>query len=377
MFRFVCKKLIQTSKLKIGISTSISTSSISINKHSFTVSYLVNSCGLSEEAAIAASNKIHLQLKTSDRANSVLSLFSNHGFTKPQISKLITRRPSLLLADSQKTLSPKIEFLLSRGLSGPDLAKIICRDPFVLAKGLELQFIPSFDYLKTVLHTDNNVAAVLKRTTRFVLTNLQQIIEPNIALLRAHGVPESRISTLLIYQPRSILQSSDRFNEILEKIKDMGFDSQSSTFVLAINVIAGTTETTWQGKLAVYRRWGWSEDQIHSAIRKQPLCMLTSEKKIMEVMDFLVNIMGWKSSVIANCPSLLLLSLEKRIIPRCSVIQVLLSKGLIGKDLSLSSVLKASEKDFLKKYVTKYLVEVPQLLEVYQGLALDLRKSVG
>ncbi|KAF8408734.1 hypothetical protein HHK36_004802 [Tetracentron sinense] len=382
MFRFVCKLKVEISTVQLYFiqkNQSISTSSI--NKHSFTVSYLVYSCGLSKEIAIAASKKIHLQ--TSDRADSVLSLFSNHGFTKTHISKLITRRPSLLLSDPEKTLSPKIDFLLSRGISGPELVKMVCRDPSVLGRSVELQLIPSFDYLKSVLHTDKNVAATFKRTTWFVRTNLQQVIEPNIALLRAHGVPESRISTLLMNQPRALLQKAGRFNEILEKIKGLGFDSLSSRFVLMIPVITGMTEITWQEKLAVYSRWGWSEEQIHSAIRKQPLCMITSEKKIMEVMDFLVNTMGLKSSVIANCPSILLLSLEKRIIPRCSVVQVLLSKGLIEKDFSISTLLIPSEERFLKKYVTKYLVEVPQLVEVYhgkiglQGLAIGLRKSVG
>jgi mTERF domain-containing protein len=60
-------------------------------------------------------------------------------------------------------------------------------------------------------------------------------------------------------------------------------------------------------------------------------------------------------------------SLEKRIIPRCSVVQVLLLKGSTNENFSLSYVLFRAEERFLKIFVTKHLNQVPQLLSVYQG----------
>jgi mTERF domain-containing protein len=64
-------------------------------------------------------------------------------------------------------------------------------------------------------------------------------------------------------------------------------------------------------------RWGWSEDDVLSAFRKFPQCMIMSEKKIMQVMDCLVNKMGWPSGMVAKNPVVMGFSLEKRIIPRC------------------------------------------------------------
>jgi mTERF domain-containing protein len=95
--------------------------------------------------------------------------------------------------------------------------------------------------------------------------------------------------------------------------------------------------------------------------------MMLSEKKIMKGLDFFVNKMGWPSKEIVHCPVILFLSLEKRIIPRCKVIQVLWSKGLIKKDISLNTVLLPVEKRFLERFVTKFEEEVPQLLSVYEG----------
>ncbi|KAF8395572.1 hypothetical protein HHK36_019522 [Tetracentron sinense] len=62
----------------------------------------------------------------------------------------------------------------------------------------------------------------------------------------------------------------------------------------------------------------------------------------------------------------LLLSLEKRTMPRCSVIEVLFSKGLMKKGQMGNALMKA-EDVFLKNYVIKYEEDLPQLLMIYQS----------
>ncbi|PRQ55511.1 putative transcription regulator mTERF family [Rosa chinensis] len=114
-------------------------------------------------------------------------------------------------------------------------------------------------------------------------------------------------------------------------------------------------------------RWGWSEDDVFSAFKMHPPCMIMSVKKLMQVMDFLVNKMGWSSRMIAKHPLVLSFSFEKRIIPRCSVVKVLMLRGLKNKNLNLNYVLQPAQKEFLEKFVTKFLDRVPQLLIVYQG----------
>ncbi|PRQ55522.1 putative transcription regulator mTERF family [Rosa chinensis] len=113
-------------------------------------------------------------------------------------------------------------------------------------------------------------------------------------------------------------------------------------------------------------RWGWSEDDFLSAFRKCPRSMVVSEKKLMQVMDFWVNKMGWPSVIIAKYAIVCSYSLQKRIIPRCSVLKVLLSKGLINENLSKPCVLAYAEEQFLEMFVTKFVNQIPQLLSVYQ-----------
>ena len=128
----------------------------------------------------------------------------------------------------------------------------------------------------------------------------------------------------------------DKFKEILEEVKEMGFDPSKLKFVLAVKAMRAMSKSTW--KIEVCKQWGWSEYEICLAFSKSPCCMMHSEDKIMATMDFFINKMGEKSSLIAPWPLLLSLRLENRMIPQYSVVQFLLSKGLIDKDFSLTAV---------------------------------------
>ncbi|XP_077248876.1 uncharacterized protein LOC143888372 [Tasmannia lanceolata] len=93
-----------------------------------------------------------------------------------------------------------------------------------------------------------------------------------------------------------------------------------------------------------------------------------SEKKIRKVSGYFMNKMGLKISYISRNPDILSLSLEKRIHPRCSIMQILMSEGLIDKDLKLVWVLKLTEKDFMEKFLIKNEEKVPKILSVYQNM---------
>ncbi|KAF8395586.1 hypothetical protein HHK36_019536 [Tetracentron sinense] len=330
-----------------------------IQEPSSTVDYLVNSCGLSPESALRAAQQI--DIKTATKPDSVLELFRNYGFTNTHIAKLITKHPSLLLADPNKTLKPKLEFFRNNGISDPILAKILCADPVILRRSLENQIIPSFNYLKSLLHTNDNIGFALGRAS-WILHNFPK---QNTTILRNHGVPELIISKIIMTYPRTLCVKPDKFSETVMKTIEMGFDPSSLKFAYGLCTLSGMKKGTWEAKLAVYMSFGWSEDEILSMFRKQPTCMASSEKKISTALDFFMNELKWTQADISKYPTSLFLSLEKRTVPRCSVIEILLSKGLMKKG-NMGKALKVTENEFLKNYVVKYQEDLPQLLEIYQ-----------
>ncbi|XP_077248872.1 uncharacterized protein LOC143888876 [Tasmannia lanceolata] len=354
---------------------SISTLSNPNDQPSFTISYLVNSCGLSEAAAHLVAKKV--SIKTAENPDSVLCLFKNYDFDKTHISKLITKYPSLLLAKPDKTLKPKFEFFRDMGLSGSNLAKILYSNPNILERSLKKSTMPSIDFLRSHLRTNENIIFAIRRSPRLLHLGFQNLMVSNVSTLQKHGVPELGISKLIMTRPSALMVNPDRFSENIMAIKEMGYNPLKSTFIRAVNIMSVISKSTWEAKLEVYRSEGWSENEILHAFKTQPMCMGISEKKIRKACDYFVNKMGWKPSVISRNPNLLNLSLEKRIHPRCSITQILMSEGLIDKDLNLVRVLKLTEKDFMEKFVIKNQEKIPKIQRVYQNMIGAVVLDIG
>ncbi|GLT53764.1 hypothetical protein SLA2020_270140 [Shorea laevis] len=308
-----------------------------------------------------------MNFENPERPDSVLNLLKQNGFTPTQISKLVRIHPLLLLSDPEKTLLPKIEFFISVGVSSSDLTGILSSNPSLFARSLKKQLIPCYDFLKTVLLVEEKVLTTLKRSPRAFLCNVTNNMAPNIALLRQLGVPQSSISFLVSNYSSEAFTKHTRFVEAVHQVMEIGFNPLKMVFVHAIQVLLKMSKPKLESKLELYKRWGWSKDMALLAFKRNPICMLLSEEKITKAMDFLVNKMGWLSANIATNPAVLLFSLEKRIMPRFSVIQILLAKDLVKNDLSLSTILLPKERIFLEKFVTKFQNDIPQLLNVYQG----------
>ena len=343
----------------------LSSVSNSTEKQSLTVSYLMNSCGLSLEKATSASKVVNI--KYTDKPDLLLNLLNTYGFTKADIASLISKHPPLILAHPEKTVRPKLDYFESLGLRGPDIPRIICSDKFILLSSLKKQIIPTINFLRGIIHTNENLIYALKQSSFVIRCNIKKVLVPNISTLRAHGVPEKHVAGLLMMQPKSLLLRIDLFKEVVCAIKEMGFDPKRRSFILGVRSMSLISKVNWEKKKEVLRSFGWSENDFLTAFRVQPMLMICSEKKIRNVLDFLTTKGGLMSLDVARCPNLFLISIEKRMIPRCAVLQVLMSKGLVSKDIDLVWQLNNRKEDFEKKFLTPFMEEVPAVIEAYQG----------
>ncbi|KAL5550591.1 hypothetical protein UlMin_000767 [Ulmus minor] len=333
----------------------------------FIVSYLRKSWGLSPENALFVSERV--KIKTLEKPEAVLRLFREYGFAETHISKILRYFPRLLLADSEKTVLPKFEFFKSIGISSPDLVVAISRNPRLLSQSLEKSIVPFYDVIKRELPVQKVVKIFGLSSWRFFSKEAQSNFGPNISTLKEVGVPNSSIVYLLVHSHLSFIlqQNSEKFRENAAKVVGMGFNPSLLSFSNALQVISLLSKSKWEEKIKLYKKCGWTEHEILLAFRKSPLIMLLAEKNVVTKMSFFVNKMGLQPSDVARTPEALKYSLGNRIIPRCSVIQALLLKGLITKKIPLSTVLKSSEKYFLDTFVLKYQQGIPQLSSIFAG----------
>lgn len=122
----------------------------------------------------------------------------------------------------------------------------------------------------------------------------------------------------------------------------------------------------------MYQRWGWSKDQTLLAFKKHPGCMCLTEERITKAMDFLVNRMGWPSEHISRNPIVLLFSLEKRTIPRCSVFSDLVIQGVVEERFGTIHYLKTKGERLLGELCDQISAKYPSTVG---GLSRKVRSS--
>ncbi|KAI9075867.1 hypothetical protein K1719_042147 [Acacia pycnantha] len=345
--------------------------SISSNGHSFTISYLIDTCGFSPQEAASASK--YITLETREKPDLVINLLKNLGLSKSQIIRFTREIPQFLRSDPEKTFLPKIEFFISRGVLRSDIPELLCSHPNIMRRSLDKVIIPWFDFFRDLFQSDDEFIKFLNPISGIPIHNNIRVL-PNMKILREAGVPESNVIKLLQLYPRTFIINTGRFKTIVKEIQEMGFDPSQYQFVLAVYALASLSKSTWSKKANVYKKWGWSDNDIVAAFRRFPFCMKASEDKIDALLEYFILKLGCNSSDICSYPRVIGFSLKKRTVPRGAVIQVLLSKGLVIKGKFLVAF-TLSEKDFLRMYVFCHETEANELFELYQS-KLDLARDV-
>ncbi|WVY89892.1 hypothetical protein V8G54_035406 [Vigna mungo] len=326
---------------------------------SFTISYLTNTCGFTPEAALKLSKR--LRFSTAQKPDSVISFFQTHGFSAPQIHRILSNYPRLMLCNPTRTLLPKFHFLTSKGVSASDVVSIVTRNPRFLCSSLENCIFLTFQLFRRFFPSDLKALTVFLARS-YVIGNTH-LLASNVERLLDAGVAHIGIRYLL--SSRSFVLYSN-LRTLLEEVKLLGFDPLKVTFAVALEAKSTVSKPRWDTKVDVLKKWGWSEDEILVAFRKQPKLMLCSMEKLDAVTGFWVDRLGWDRSTLIAYPSLFQFSLEKRLVPRALVLQHLLSRGLVKKEASFVTPFLKSDEGFLKRYVRYFTEETPWLLELYQ-----------
>ncbi|GAU48918.1 hypothetical protein TSUD_301730 [Trifolium subterraneum] len=332
--------------------------------HPFPVSCLINNFGFSTQSALTAFNSNQVRFKNPDKPNSVINFFKNHHFSHSNIGIIIRKAPWLLSSQPNTRLLPKFQFFLSNGASSSDIVSLLTANPAILRSSLEKRIIPIFELLSRFFKTIKDVVAYLIIHSDLSANYPYDRIAANINLMKYFGLCDSTIARLL--QTRSCIFGSTDLIKSLEEVKGLGFDPSTTTFGTALRAKKGMSKKLWNQKVDVFKKWDWSNEAVFQAFRSYPGLMLVSIDKVNLLMTFWVNQLGWNSLALAKCPVMFTYSLHKRVIPRASVLQFLLMKGLREKNASLVAPFIYSEKLFLSKFVFSFKAESDYLLKLYE-----------
>ncbi|GMH09334.1 hypothetical protein Nepgr_011175 [Nepenthes gracilis] len=336
------------------------------------VEYLVKSLGFSSEEAISTSTKVS-RLKSEKNADSLIEFLNQHGLDNNQIKNFISSVPSSLNSNVDKTLKPKIRVFQDLGLSGTDLVDFIASNPYITERGLDSHILPSVDFLKLILGTDANVIKAIKRANWLLSGSTPKRMRENVASLQKYGLSHERIQKLILLNPRFLHYTTSRIEESLITVEEMlGIPPESTIFIYAVQMTASFSREALKLKYEIFKSCGWSELDVRAMARKLPSILGLSESTIRSRVNFFMKELGYEAGYIASRPTLLMFSMDKRVLPRNAVLLFLKERELKTRNPSLYTVLHLTESQFLNRFVLPYKDVFPQLREAYISNKMDL-----
>ncbi|CAN8264300.1 unnamed protein product [Cochlearia groenlandica] len=319
-------------------------------------------------------------IKSLEQPRSVIQLLKTHDFSDTQIQKLIRVRPQFMFCNSDNILQPKLRFFQELGFSGSSLGQLLSKNSSLFAASLEKKLIPCAQILKTIVNS-KDLTLILTRCTWLLSRDPDSFLLPNISSLKSFGLVDSQLVSLLKRRPGIFILPEKKLKSHLSFAMELGFCVHSGMMVLAIISLSCISKQTIDRKLQVFVANGFSKKETREMIRKSPGLIRCAEDKLKRAMKLYMETMGIKREALVRRPCVLMHSLDKRVIPRLKVLQVLKDKGLLKeiddmkkkKKCSLIEIVSISEMEFMDKYVLSFGEDEKgeELMVAYKGHLLN------
>ncbi|KAL6502620.1 hypothetical protein OROHE_024273 [Orobanche hederae] len=284
--------------------------------------YLTNSIKFPKNEAIAVSNRVP-SIDSIEKPEAVVQYLKSLGLSVTQLQSLIKHRAHILFADVEKTLKPKVTFYQELGVDGARLRNLISKNSAFLASSLEKRLKPSIGVIKKVLELhgskkDNDDTNDLM--FRILLSCVWDIandsrLQSNIIYLQSCGIVGSQLIMILKTQLRLFSLCETELKHLVTRATEMGFVMGSRMLVYGIVALNSNSIETFNRKFNLLQGFGFTTDECRKMFVKAPFLFKKSEANLRGGIEFLIDTLMLDKLVLVGTPSLLLLSMEKRLVP--------------------------------------------------------------
>ncbi|KAG6488177.1 transcription termination factor MTERF8, chloroplastic-like [Zingiber officinale] len=345
-----------------GASASSSGATASPDPH-FLAEYLVDTCGFSADDASKVSKSFR-RFRSTEKPDAVLGFFRSQGLDGANLRKIISWKPRLLGWDVETNLAPKFNFLRDMGFSVSDAVKVVMRHPGILSLNVQNTLLPRLKVWESLFGSREILLKNLRRRSRFICNN-DNLVRPNLNFLRDEcGIPEEQVFLVIKRDPSFMVQNLDAIRALVNRADEIGIPRESRMFLWIVFALRRVSREKFEARVKIMNSFGWSNSDYVAVVKKHPTLIWVSTEALQRKMEFLIKDVGMAPLDIAKHSTFLDLSLEKRLIPRFHVMEILKSEGLWTSQMKVSTLFSLPGPKFLQKYVLPYKDKLPKLLEV-------------
>ncbi|GLJ39116.1 hypothetical protein SUGI_0797250 [Cryptomeria japonica] len=274
------------------------------------------------------------------------------GFSSSQATTVMRRKPRLFRHKSDQTAREAIHILKDYGFTEDQLKSAILRNPTILSLKVDAQLKPRMEFLKKLGLAPEDMPLIISRCSRLFDYNLEKCLAPNSLHLRSLFGSTDHLCKAVRREPQFL--TCDFKKHVIPRVEyvknDLGIPDGSAAFARVLGAVLHLSFKTLEEKTKNLASLGLAEEEICLIILGNPLVLKSSTKKIKENMDFLIHTAGLTPGIVASCPMILNLSVEKTLKPRFEFFKYLRTNPHCKSPSSLVDFLTLSEKRLLKYY---------------------------
>ncbi|GJM86855.1 hypothetical protein PR202_ga02753 [Eleusine coracana subsp. coracana] len=277
--------------------------------------YLITSCRLTPSQAAKASKSL-AHLKSASNADAVLVFLADLGLSHKEVSALVASNPRVLCARIDRSLAPICAELRALGLSPSQIARLAqIANRYFLCRS----FVSKVRFWLPLFGSSERLLQASDWNYWLLTSDLEKVVEPNVAFLKQCGLGAGDIAKLLVAAPRLVTMHPEYVQDAVRRATQLGVAPGSQMFRHALSTAGCIGQEKVDAKVAVLRETlGWSEEELGLAVSKAPRILVASEERLRRNAEFLLNEVGLPPQYIARRSVLLMYSLERRRFPGTS-----------------------------------------------------------
>lgn len=294
----------------------------------------------------------------------VPQFFTELGFDKEGIGKLIRQHPDFLLDGSGKVLFRAVAIMLKAGSGKEDLFNLFMDFPDVQARSFARNIQSVILFLTGIDVSEEDIK-------KFVVANASMLGSARVkkanSILTYLNVGKKRLWKIIMEEPRELMKYAlglkvnrlppcDRTEKSLKEkvkfLKNIGFEEGSDDMNKAVKAFRGKGDEL-QDRFDFLVKTGFEPKDVANMIKVAPQVLNQKIHVLESKISFLLNETSYPLSSLVGYPAFLSFTIE-RTKARFLMYNWLQERGLVPPNFALSTLLACSEKRFLNYLVLKH-----------------------
>lgn len=308
-----------------------------------------------------------VQADVGEKPRESADVFREWGCNESDISKIFERRSSLRKADPC-ILQSKLDTLSHLGIESADLVKMVNCRPRLLNCKINANLKERLEFMENLFGSKEILVKAIVRNPSLLTYDFHSKVKPVVAMYESLGLTKKDLITVLLSRP-TLIPRTNLDEEKIEFIRRIGVSKDSKMYKHVVSIVAISRMETIHEKVMNMEKYGVSEDEFFSVIRRSPIVLTLSVDKVQRHMTYVLGTMKLPANIVISHPFLLLVNLEMILKPRFQIACKIEDMGLVPevKGPLLLRAVRMSEKRFIKAFISCHPENVAEeLLKLYK-----------